>query len=112
MTTWEEAYQHHLLQNPALNHELVGRISSASPQGIYAGLRDRWHLGTLNVSPQHQRKGAGAMLVAWGLERCMEEGAKLNLPSLPAVLHASPSGQRLYAKMGSRLLRGIGWNLG
>jgi predicted N-acetyltransferase YhbS len=36
--------------------------------------RQYWELLTLGVHPDHQRRGIGRELAAWGLERAREEG--------------------------------------
>jgi GNAT superfamily N-acetyltransferase len=50
-------------------------------------------LGLLCVHRDAQRKGVGAALVQWGLDRSREE-------RLPAYLEASPAGFPLYQKLG------------
>ncbi|OCK76718.1 hypothetical protein K432DRAFT_305732, partial [Lepidopterella palustris CBS 459.81] len=49
----------------------------------------------LCVHRDHQRKGAGTMLMQWGMERAAEMG-------LPAYLEASHEGYPLYKKLGFR----------
>lgn len=51
------------------------------------------YLKLLHTDPKHQKRGAGAMLVKWGLE----EADRL---SLPAYLESSPAGRALYEKHG------------
>ena len=47
----------------------------------------------LDVHPDYQRKGAGRMLVEWGLNVADEK-------ALPCWLQASPQGAGLYRKLG------------
>ena len=47
----------------------------------------------LDCHPDHQRKGAGRLLVNWGTEIADKEG-------LPCYLEASPAGLRLYRNVG------------
>ncbi|KAI0506119.1 acyl-CoA N-acyltransferase [Xylaria bambusicola] len=53
------------------------------------------HLRFLHVDPKHQRRGAGAMLVNWGVEEARKLG-------LPAFLESSPAGHSLYLRQGFR----------
>ena len=50
-------------------------------------------LAILTVHQDYQRKGAGTLLVQWGLQKSEELG-------LPAYLEASPAGKFLYKKLG------------
>ena len=50
-------------------------------------------LALLCVDPKYQRKGAGTLLVQWGLHKAESLG-------LPAYLEASPAGLNLYPKLG------------
>jgi len=60
-------------------------------------LGDHWHLYTLGVVPERQRKGVGSLLLRWGLERAREEG-------LPVSLISSEEGRKLYAKYGFKVV--------
>ncbi|KAI1131277.1 acyl-CoA N-acyltransferase [Nemania abortiva] len=53
------------------------------------------HLSLLHVHPDHQRKGAGRMMVMWGVEEAKKLG-------LPASLCASEEGHSLYLSCGFR----------
>ncbi|GAB7351135.1 hypothetical protein MBLNU459_g1592t1 [Dothideomycetes sp. NU459] len=50
------------------------------------GEREHWYLKTLATHPSHQGRGAGSMLIGWGLDRADEDG-------LEAYLEASPTGE-------------------
>jgi GNAT superfamily N-acetyltransferase len=50
-------------------------------------------LHILVTHPDHHRRGAGAMLLAWGLR-------KADSAQLPSFLESSPMGRPLYARMG------------
>ena len=50
-------------------------------------------LSTLCTDPQHQRRGAGAMLIKWGCDIAQQHG-------VPAFLEASPAGLSVYKKSG------------
>ncbi|KAI0193198.1 acetyltransferase [Xylaria flabelliformis] len=54
-----------------------------------------YHLRALQVVPEHQRRGAGRMLVMWGVEEAKRLG-------LPAYLESSPEGHSLYLSCGFR----------
>ena len=45
------------------------------------------------VKPEHQRKGAGALLTQWGLDIAEQL-------QLPVYLESSPQARRLYSKLG------------
>lgn len=47
----------------------------------------------LHTDPKHQKRGAGGMLVKWGVDKAKEMG-------LPAYLEASTAGKPLYEKHG------------
>ncbi|KAI0103724.1 acyl-CoA N-acyltransferase [Nemania sp. FL0031] len=53
------------------------------------------HLRLLHVHPDHQRKGAGKLMVMWGVEEAKKLG-------LPAFLESSEEGHSLYLKCGFR----------
>ncbi|KAI1163673.1 acyl-CoA N-acyltransferase [Nemania serpens] len=53
------------------------------------------HLTSLHVDPDHQRRGAGKMLVMWGIEEAKKLG-------LPAFLESSEAGHSLYESCGFR----------
>jgi GNAT superfamily N-acetyltransferase len=57
------------------------------------GTRPYYCLDTLVTLPQHERRGAGSMLVRWGCERADEVGVQ-------AYLEASLIGAPLYARHG------------
>ena len=52
-------------------------------------------LALLCVHQDYQHRGAGALLVHWGLQRSENT-------FLPTYLEASPAGHRLYSKLGFR----------
>ncbi|KAI1425384.1 acyl-CoA N-acyltransferase [Xylaria sp. FL1777] len=73
-------------------------------EAVFVGLQDarmsylekkHLHLRLLFVDPKHQRRGAGAMLVNWGVEEAKKLG-------LPAYLEASTEGHSLYLRSGFR----------
>lgn len=57
------------------------------------GIRPYYCLDTLVTLPQHERRGAGGMLVRWGCEKADEAGVQ-------AYLEASPIGAPMYARHG------------
>lgn len=64
------------------------------------GGRPHAHLVTLVTDPEQERRGAGALLVRWGVERADEAG-------LDAYLSASPMGRGLYGKFGFEVVREV-----
>lgn len=61
-------------------------------------------LHILATHPEHHRRGAGAMLIAWGLR-------KADSAQLPAFLEASPMGKPLYERMGFQEKHVETWDL-
>jgi GNAT superfamily N-acetyltransferase len=57
------------------------------------GIGDMWYLKVLCISPDYQRKGIGAALLDWGLDRARVRGEKV-------YLEASEFGKGLYLKKG------------
>lgn len=47
----------------------------------------------MHTSPAHQRRGAGSMMLSWGIEQAKAKNLLL-------YLEASPEGRRLYQKFG------------
>lgn len=71
----------------AYSRALAGKLKDVM------GVAEFWHLGTLVTDPEHERKGAGRMLVEWGCRRADAEGRKCSL-------HATPGAKKLYAACG------------
>jgi predicted N-acetyltransferase YhbS len=51
------------------------------------------YLGMLACHPDYQKRGAGEMLVRWGIDKGRAEG-------LTPTLFASPMGMKLYTRLG------------
>ncbi|KAH8882621.1 acyl-CoA N-acyltransferase [Thozetella sp. PMI_491] len=56
------------------------------------GTKNYWVLQAIAVHPGHQRKGAGRMLVQWGIDEATKNG-------LDVWLIATPDGRKLYTSM-------------
>ncbi|ORY72128.1 acyl-CoA N-acyltransferase [Pseudomassariella vexata] len=65
----------------------------AQKQEEHMGMRRHWCLGLIGVKTEVQGRGAGGMLVKWGLDRADADG-------LEAYLVASPSGAPIYRRYG------------
>ncbi|TQV94446.1 hypothetical protein V2A60_005489 [Cordyceps javanica] len=73
----------------------------------FGGLDRRWeddvgskphaYLKFVHTDPAHQRRGAGALMMAWGVKEADKRG-------LTSYVQASPQGQGLYAKFGFELV--------
>ncbi|KAK3374254.1 acyl-CoA N-acyltransferase [Lasiosphaeria ovina] len=57
------------------------------------GARPHWYLEFACVTPALQRRGAGAALVRWGVDRADADGVE-------AYLDATPDGKQLYERFG------------
>ncbi|KAF2711371.1 acyl-CoA N-acyltransferase [Pleomassaria siparia CBS 279.74] len=77
--------------NPILFNK-VFRTFNANKKEVM-GTRPHYVLDTLVTLPQHHRRGAGALLVAWGCKKADELGVE-------AFLEASLMGVPLYKKFG------------
>lgn len=62
-------------------------------------------LGTCVVLPEHERRGAGGMLVRWGCERADEEGVEV-------YVEASLVGVPLYERMGFVVVKRVKLDMG
>lgn len=58
----------------------------------------------LVTAPDEQRRGAGNMLLKWGLERADRAG-------LPSYLESSEAGRRLYEKHGFETVKRVEFDL-
>jgi ribosomal protein S18 acetylase RimI-like enzyme len=57
---------------------------------------NRWHVQSLVVSSEYQRRGLGRMLMSEVLQRAQDEGVVVGL-------EASPDGEKLYRSLGFEL---------
>ncbi|EMD62189.1 hypothetical protein GGP41_002353 [Bipolaris sorokiniana] len=80
------------LNNQALV-DFLGFLYRARKQ--YVNTKPICFLQILVTDPDHHRRGAGSMLLKWGLGKADELG-------LPGFLEASPMGKPLYERMGFR----------
>lgn len=76
--------------------EAFSRANSGTLRDVMSS-REFWHLGTLVTDPQHERRGAGKMLVEWGCRRADTAGLKCSL-------HATPGGKKLYLACGFQVI--------
>ncbi|KAF2676359.1 acyl-CoA N-acyltransferase [Lentithecium fluviatile CBS 122367] len=68
------------------------------------GLRPYYSLDTLVTHPDHHRRGAGGLLIKWGLEKADEAG-------LEAYLESSVTGRPLYERHGFEPVKEIALDL-
>jgi GNAT superfamily N-acetyltransferase len=61
-------------------------------------------LNVLATDPEHHRRGAGTMLLSWGLR-------KADSAQLPSFLESSPMGKPLYARLGFKPVEVVHWDL-
>jgi GNAT superfamily N-acetyltransferase len=79
--------------DPELIATIYGSISEGRRELM--GDRPHWYLNTLGVHKDWQYKGAGSMILSWGIERADAEG-------IEAFLAAKHAGRRLYERCGFR----------
>lgn len=77
--------------DPALADVFFGRLADMHGD-IMAGRR-HWYLEVIATRGVYQGKGAGKMLMGWGVERADEEGFE-------CYLDATPEGKHLYERFG------------
>ncbi|KAH8908544.1 acyl-CoA N-acyltransferase [Coniochaeta sp. PMI_546] len=65
--------------------------------GEIMGGREHWNLELIATKKAYQRKGLGARLVQWGVDRAAEDG-------WDCYLDSTPEGRRLYEKLGFKTL--------
>ena len=66
-------------------YHMIHRVESPEPD-------EHWFVNLVAVSPAHQRKGIGAMLMRWGMERATND-------NVPVWLYATSEGTPLYRKL-------------
>jgi predicted N-acetyltransferase YhbS len=103
--TWEEveaAFAERLQPYDETEPEMLDALLDLFNQHKRAALGNRPYfcLDTLATLPQHERRGAGSMLVRWGCDKADEQGVQ-------AYLEASPMGAPMYARHGFVAMEGI-----
>ncbi|KAK4031763.1 acyl-CoA N-acyltransferase [Parachaetomium inaequale] len=83
------------MNNPEFAKEYFG--NQAMQHARIVKERAHWYLELITTSPEFQGRGAGKMLMEWGLERVDETGFE-------AYLEASPEGKGLFEKFGFRVV--------
>jgi GNAT superfamily N-acetyltransferase len=81
---------------------LLGPIRAAQPE-IMGTEQPFFMLNMLATHPDHQGRGAGKMLLSWGLEKADEEG-------LVTYLNATDVGRQMYEKKGFEVRKTIEWD--
>ncbi|KAI9712441.1 MAG: hypothetical protein M1820_001654 [Bogoriella megaspora] len=80
---------------PSSNHEVMKFVFEGflRARDEIMGGKEFWMLAVLVTHPEGQRRGAGGMLLDWGIERAERDG-------LECYLEASKMGRPLYEKFG------------
>jgi GNAT superfamily N-acetyltransferase len=81
---------------------LLGPLRAATSE-IMGTAEPYFMLNTLATHPDHQGRGAGKLLLDWGLEKADAEG-------LVTYLNATSVGKRMYEKRGFVVVRTIEWD--
>ncbi|KAL1608293.1 hypothetical protein SLS60_003233 [Paraconiothyrium brasiliense] len=102
--TWEEVEAGFTIPEPyeESNPELLRNLHHLlnTNKREILGNRSYYTLVTCVVLPQHERRGAGSMLVQWGCERADEAGVE-------AYLEASLVGAPMYERLGFKPVKHI-----
>ncbi|KAI9710702.1 MAG: hypothetical protein M1820_002535 [Bogoriella megaspora] len=77
--------------NGAAHETLIRAWNTSRPDWCVHG--PQWMLTTLKTKEPERRRGAGGMLVEWGVQQAKKEG-------IPAYLEAVPEAKSLYEKFG------------
>lgn len=96
LVSLEIAYHNRFLDR-AFDPERLKVWERATHSDIWPAVGSTWHIASLAVSPQHQRKGIGARFVKCGQELAAGEG-------IPLSLESSVPGLPLYRKMGCKIV--------
>lgn len=78
--------------NRAAFGPLMAVVHKPFDQDIF---KESWELGGLYVAPAYQRRGLAKTMIKWGLNQAAAEG-------VPAVVRASPAGNKVYVQTGFR----------
>lgn len=92
LLNWEQWY-HSKFIDRAVDPERMKKLMSLAPWEYGKPINPRWHVAAIAVSPRHQRRGVGGILVRKAQELAAEEG-------MPLTLESSIAGRGLYSKMG------------
>lgn len=107
----ESKYENYVSPNPCICPLMAPLLGNLPLPETWTAINEgvmHWYLKLLAISPRHQRKGVGQLLLKWGIANSREESAIAPTgPTSPLTLIASPNGQRLYRKVGFTV---IGWS--
>lgn len=90
----EGLYRENILVDKAmqkLNRDAFRR--SIADNVFFDDIEDYWELEIMAVSPSHERRGVGTLLLQWGMRAASGDNT-------PIVVVATPAGARLYARHG------------
>lgn len=95
----EERYKKLLRLDLAADHRNVALFDDylSTSRDPFEPCPENWYVGVLVTHPRWQRRGVGSRLLEWGFARSGEDG-------IPLCLIASAPGQRLYEKLGFKVL--------
>ncbi|KAF2873565.1 acyl-CoA N-acyltransferase [Massariosphaeria phaeospora] len=93
---WELLYESKVL-NRASDSKRMEAYAKIAQYDFYEKLDPRWHLAMFGVSPKHQRRGIGGMLVKHCQILAKEE-------DVPITLESSVVGRHLYLKLGFKIV--------
>lgn len=94
---WEEWYHNRITDRSMDRERLEQFFKNTQFDDFYPKLDSSIHMPYLAVSPKHQRKGIGKMLVKYGQGLAEKE-------NVPVSLEASINGRKLYENCGFKIV--------